>query len=259
MTRHLSPAERAFPEVAAGGFTRWDGTVQFYTRVNALIDCRMTVLDLGPGRGGLHQSNPTFSSRLASLKGKVEEVIGLDIDQAVLQNPSLDRAMVYDGTKIPLDDDSVDFIVSDYVFEHVESPEHLAMELQRILRPGGWICARTPNIMSILVLFSAIARGRSHLSLLRYLQPHRAVYDVFPAFYRMNSISKIQDLFKPDRWLNSSYTWSPEPGYHGGSYLNFFIQRIYQWLKQPIFGGEVLMIFIQYRPSDVSSDLDDDQ
>ena len=40
-----------FPEVGAGGFTSLDGTIEFYTRINALLDPAMTVLDFGAGRG----------------------------------------------------------------------------------------------------------------------------------------------------------------------------------------------------------------
>lgn len=38
-----------FPEVGAGGFTSLDGTIEFYTRINALLASDMTVLDFGGG------------------------------------------------------------------------------------------------------------------------------------------------------------------------------------------------------------------
>ena len=38
-----------FPEVGAGGFTSLDGTIEFYTRINALLMPGMTVLDFGGG------------------------------------------------------------------------------------------------------------------------------------------------------------------------------------------------------------------
>lgn len=40
-----------FPEIRAGGFTSLDGTIEFYTRVNALLTADMTVLDFGEGAG----------------------------------------------------------------------------------------------------------------------------------------------------------------------------------------------------------------
>ncbi len=41
---------RVYPEVAAGGFTRVDGTVEFYTRVNSLLRPDIVVADYGAGR-----------------------------------------------------------------------------------------------------------------------------------------------------------------------------------------------------------------
>ena len=38
-----------FPEIGAGGFTSLDGTIEFYTRINALLAQNMTVLDFGGG------------------------------------------------------------------------------------------------------------------------------------------------------------------------------------------------------------------
>ena len=38
-----------FPEVGAGGFTSLDGTIEFYTRINALLAPDMAVLDFGGG------------------------------------------------------------------------------------------------------------------------------------------------------------------------------------------------------------------
>lgn len=38
-----------FQEVGAGGFTSLDGTIEFYTRINALLTPDMTILDFGGG------------------------------------------------------------------------------------------------------------------------------------------------------------------------------------------------------------------
>ena len=40
-----------YPESLFGGFTDVDGTITFFTRVNALIDSSSVVLDVGCGRG----------------------------------------------------------------------------------------------------------------------------------------------------------------------------------------------------------------
>jgi hypothetical protein len=41
-------------EVVAGGFDRYDGSIQFYQRINALLRPDFVVMDFGAGRGVNH-------------------------------------------------------------------------------------------------------------------------------------------------------------------------------------------------------------
>ncbi len=138
---------RVYPEVAAGGFTRVDGTVEFYTRVNALLRSDMVVVDYGAGRGRFMEDESAPLRRdLRTLQGKVAKVVGLDVDDAVLSNPVLDEAHVINpAALLPLASSSVDLVLSDFTFEHVDDAATVSGELTRILKSGGWICARTPN------------------------------------------------------------------------------------------------------------------
>ncbi|HEX9780150.1 MAG TPA: methyltransferase domain-containing protein [bacterium] len=47
---------------------------------------------------------------------------------------------LYDGTRLPLEPDSVDVIWSKSVLEHVKDPRAVFKELARVLRPGGVMC-----------------------------------------------------------------------------------------------------------------------
>jgi SAM-dependent methyltransferase len=239
------PIARAYPEANAGGFTRWDGTVQFYSRVNALLQPQMLAIDLGAGRGALHEGPDGYAKRLAGLKGKVGRVIGVDVDPVVARNRGVDGAVVYDGRRLPFRDASIDLVLADYAFEHIGDPENLAGELTRTVRAGGWICARTPYAWSALVAVSRVIPNPHHANTLRRLQPERQAIDVFPAYYKMNSNVTINRLFPSGAWENYNYTWSPEPSYHANSSFILFVQRLYQWMKFPLFGGEVLMIFMR--------------
>jgi hypothetical protein len=61
------------PEIFAGGFDRYDGTIQFYQRVNALLRPDFVVVDIGAGRGRIRIDDPiAYRRRLTSLKGKVK-------------------------------------------------------------------------------------------------------------------------------------------------------------------------------------------
>jgi SAM-dependent methyltransferase len=239
-----------FPEISAGGFTRYSGTIEFYVRVNALLRPDMTVVDLGAGRG-LVADLPSehMIRRVSVIQGKVRHVIGLDIDDGVLSNPIVDEAKVYDGLKIPLETDSADIVVSDYVLEHVSNPEMFAAEVSRIIKPGGWFCARTPHIYSLLALAGTLTPNSRHAKVVRRAQPDggRHDTDVFPTCYKLNSRSTLDRYFPPATWENYSYTWSPEPGYHFGNKMLYRLLMIYQYLKKPILGGEVMLVFLRKR------------
>ena len=237
--------QRFYPECLAGGFTRHDGSAQFFLRVNALLEPGMTVVDLGAGRGAFSDSDIVMNRKLATLKGKVREVIGIDIDPAVMENPSLDRALVYDGVTIPLPDNSVDMIVSDHVFEHVTDPERFVAEMDRILKPGGWVCARTPYIISLVVMGASLVPNRMHSRALRKSQPSRESFDVFPTVYKLNSFSRLKRHFPPSHWDNASYNFSPEPAYHFNNPWIFRAMLVYDAIKRPLLGGEVLMVFMR--------------
>src|SRR5215468_3015282 len=112
------PAKFFFPESGAGGFSRVDSTVQFYERINALVNSESVLLDFGAGRGRFHFDDVVhYRRRLRNFRGKVREVIGADVDPIVTTNPSLDRAIVLaEGGTIPLPDRSIHLVISDFTF-----------------------------------------------------------------------------------------------------------------------------------------------
>jgi SAM-dependent methyltransferase len=207
-----------YPEVRAGGFSHVDGTVEFYQRVNALLAPEMVVVDFGAGRGLFLDDDVAYRRELHRLRGKVACVIGLDVDRAVLDNPSVDRAeIVEEGQPLPLDDSSVDMVVSDWTFEHVNDSEWAALELDRVLRHGGWICARTPNRWGYVGIGARLVPNRHHVALLRRFQPQKAAHDTFPTSYTMNSHSDLRRLFPVEQYEHCTYAQNSEPGYFGAS------------------------------------------
>ncbi|MBE0698497.1 MAG: SAM-dependent methyltransferase, partial [Anaerolineaceae bacterium] len=70
--------ERFYPESKFGGFTRIDGTIAFYTRVQALIDTDCVVIDFGCGRGAYADDPVSHRRSLRIFQGKARRVIGLD-------------------------------------------------------------------------------------------------------------------------------------------------------------------------------------
>lgn len=239
---------KRYPEVGAGGFSRLDGTLQFYFRVNSLLRPDMTVLDLGAGRGCQLSEGASLKDNLIKIQGKVAKLIGVDVDPIVMTNSFVDESHVYDGKVLPVESRSVDLVYSDWVLEHVEDPAYFASEVDRVLKSGGWFCARTPHSFSYVALASRMIPNDLHAKVLRKVQKktHREDADVFPTFYRMNTLGAIERLFPHAEYENFSYTWTPEPAYHFGKAAMVRFWDIAQYIKKP-FGGENVMVFVRKR------------
>lgn len=218
MSRHPSiekTLRELYPETAAGGFTRVDGTVDFYGRITALLRPEMRVLDFGAGRGRqLEEDDAPYRRDLCRLRGRVAHVAGVDVDAAVHDNPGMDETHVIEpGGKLPFADESLDLVYADWTLEHVATPEAFEAETRRVLRPGGWFCARTPNRWGITGLAANLVPNRMHADVLAQVQPDRQERDVFPTTYRLNTRGRMRRHFRADRWDDHSYYHSPEPGY----------------------------------------------
>lgn len=236
---------RAYPESLAGGFTHVDGTVQFYTRVNALLRPDMTVVDFGAGRGAWYEGENSFRRSLVNFRGKVRSVVGVDVDPVVLDNPSLDEALVFDGRRIPLDDASVDLVVADHVFEHLPDPDLTATELDRILVPGGWLCVRTPSKYGYVALANTLIPEFLKSKALRFAQPTRLEQDVFKTYYRINTVSALGRYFP--NYQRATYRWNAEPAYHGGKASLFWLMYFWHALSPPPF-KQSIFAFLQKAP-----------
>lgn len=166
------------------GFTALDGTVRLYNFVKAAmlrVGAR-EVLDLGAGRGGIwHDDASLYRRYLFDLRSTGATVTVCDVDQVVLTHPcSHAQVVISAGQPLPFADGAFDIIVSDMTFEHIEDPAQVAGELLRILRPGGYVCARTPNRFGYVRVMANLIPNRLHVAALRRVQPSRKPEDVFP-------------------------------------------------------------------------------
>jgi malonyl-CoA O-methyltransferase len=92
----------------------------------------LTVVDLGSGTG-------FFTDLLA---GRYQQVIGLDISAKMLhfakenRNPAI-HWLEADAYKIPLQDNSIDFIYSNLMIQWCDPLDRVLDEIMRVLKPGG--------------------------------------------------------------------------------------------------------------------------
>ena len=180
-----------------GKFSTNDGTIDFYLRVRTLINKKKIVLDLGAGEGIWFndKSNIKIRKSIQYLKKDVKKLYTADIDKSVLKNESSHKNLLIKKNLIPLKKNSIDIIICDWVFEHIENPITFYTEINRVLKKGGVLCARTPHKFNYFSIASYILEG-SNLKdlLLKKIQPGRKEY--FKSFYRLNTRNRINKIFK---------------------------------------------------------------
>lgn len=249
MTSKLRVELAMFAEANVSGFAHIDQEVAFFTQIAAVLRPDFTVLDFGAGRGEWFHDDPvTYRRELQLLKGRCAFVDGCDVDPVVHDNPTLDRATVFDPrAPLPYEDDRFDLIISRYVFEHIEDPVWTSRELLRVTKPGGWICAVTPNKYGYVALASRLVPNRLHAAVLNKVQPHRRDRDVFPTAYRLNTPGDLKRHFggQADVYY---YRGSAVPSYHFGRKAMFRLLTILHWLL-PAPLGTGLFVFIRKHPS----------
>ena len=216
-----------YPEADFGGFSRVDGTIAFYNRVNALLQPSDIVLDVGCGRGSFMDLSRSYSQGLRMLKGKCKKVIGIDVDPAGFENKAVDEFYLIQSSRWPLEDNAVDLCVSDFVMEHLEKPKEFLAECWRILKPGGYLCLRTPNKWGYVALAAMLIPKKMHHSFLKKAQPERETRDVFPAFYRCNTIFKMKAEMEKAGFAAVVYGTEAEPAYFGFSKILYGLAKFY--------------------------------
>ena len=166
----------------------------------------LTVADLGTYPGSLlrliHRLLPPETCRLvgiglitsADFRQAMAEDCGAEIITVNL-DPKNDQFKSKGYlTRIPLDDGSVEFAFALEVIEHMVSPTHLIAEAFRILAPGGYLLATTPNVTRIGNVFKLLV-GRSNfdrLTPLDYENPE----DEWRPHFREYTLAEICDCFR---------------------------------------------------------------
>lgn len=224
-------------------------TVAFYTQINNLLRPDMKVLNLGAGRGaGFERSKNPHEISLYSLRGKVREYVGADPDHAAIaRNMHVDRRVPIEaGKPLPFHDGEFDLVLSDWVLEHVTEPAQFASEVSRVLKPGGWFCARTPNRWGLTAMGARLIPSSQHHKVLRRLTPQRQEVDIFPTAYRLNTRSRIQKFFPARDWTDHSFMMNGQGVYFRRTPILAKIVKAY-WSVAPDDLKNLILIFLQKR------------
>jgi SAM-dependent methyltransferase len=234
---------RYYPESRFGHFSNIDGTIAFYLRVQALTQPNSVVIDLGCGRGEGSNDTVDVRKQLRTFRGKVQRVIGLDVDKAGIDNPLLDEfRQIVDTKAWPAVTGEADLCICDYVLEHIEDPDAFLNEVDRILKPGGYFCARTANVWGYVGIISRLTPNRFHAKITGKAQEIREERDVFPTHYRCNTLPGLRSLFKRYRFDAHVYGVDGEPNYLTFSSFFYGLGVLYQRFAPAFFCNGIVVL-----------------
>ncbi len=118
----------------------------------------------------------------ASLCIKTPIAYGLDLPGTGIEGEHArkiySKRLVYDGGVIPLPDKSVQTVVSNCVFEHITNMEFSLQEMNRILKPGGYLLASMMTDKWEKYVRGKNLFGISYLRFLRKQQVHINLFSV---------------------------------------------------------------------------------
>lgn len=80
--------------------------------------------------------------------GNIESYIGIDLEHSEYHNKVIPD-MYWDGYSIPLEDNSMDWVIATEFLEHYYDTDAILKEIYRILKPGGRIFFSVPFIYSL--------------------------------------------------------------------------------------------------------------
>ena len=152
-------------------------------------DCKW--LDLGCGH---HLLPPWRYEEECKLVGCKCSIVGLDYDfDSLKKHRSIKKRIRGDISFLPFDDDCFDLVTSNMVFEHLKAPMIQLKEINRVLKPGGTLLFHTPNALSYGMRAAKLIPEPIKKKLV-WLLEGRKEEDVFPAYYKINTIKDINSI-----------------------------------------------------------------
>jgi SAM-dependent methyltransferase len=166
--------------------------------LEALAGRELVVLDFGCGRGTL----------VRALRNDGVNCLGVDIFYQGAEFTELFESELFregvirqigDDGLLPFDDASVDLIISNQVFEHVERLEIVMAELKRVLKPNGVMYHHFPSR-------EVLREGHIGIPLAHRLPPGRFRY-AYTCLLRRLGLGYHHDERPASQWAEESLKW----------------------------------------------------
>ena len=208
--------ERYYPDDSKSG------TILFYKWLRSNVQPEMSALNVGAGQSS--------DDKIMSLKGEVRRVIGVDIDQTVLDNVDLDETIVINDNRLPFSDNSFDLVWSDFVLEHIEKPRIFIKEIYRVLKPKSSFFFRTPNKYHYVSIIASITPNWFHNLVANEVRGLSSeAHEPYRTYHRLNSKISITEYsrFAGFREIEIRMI-EPEPSYLMFQAIPFLMGVLYE-------------------------------
>lgn len=146
-------------------------------------------LDLGCG----HRLLPPWRyEQELQLAGCTSDILGLDYNlHSLKKHKTIQKRIRGEIGYLPFSDGIFDIVTANMVFEHLKDPSIQMKEIHRVLKPGGVLLFHTPNATSYVTIIAKLIPDAIKDKLVWLLQK-RKEEDVFPAYYKVNSLNDIR-------------------------------------------------------------------
>ena len=154
-------------------------------------------LDIGCGRK--LTADAALNEELTRRAGLV---VGCDADPHLERHTTIRDLTLCDAAKLPFADDTFDLVTTSMVAEHLRDPDQVFAEVARVSKDDAVFIVFTPNKWNYAMIVARFTPHAFHLLYKRathYL--NRGSWesfedDVFPTYYRANTINRLNDLMR---------------------------------------------------------------
>ncbi len=167
----------------------------YFERIENLLELGASWLDVGCGRQLVPRWMSGGEAIEAKLRSTAKWVVGVDPDFAALGENASCHARLQTSAALPFADGSFDLVTANMVFEHVEAPLELLMEIRRVLKPCGRLLVLTPNWLDIVTLAARAIPNRWHPALVSRVET-RNRSEVYPTHFQFNRPGAVESILR---------------------------------------------------------------
>lgn len=182
-------------------FGYFESEAWYEATVERLVTQGCSWLDVGGGKG-IFPHNSRLSTTLSQRCGVL---VGVDPSDNLAGNP-----YVHERANCTIEkytsERKFDLGTLRMVAEHIQDPKAAIESLGRLIKQGGRVVVFTPNRWSPVSVAASIIPFRVHQCITRFLWGTKEE-DVFPTVYRMNTRSRLRQLFQDAGFAEVGFTY----------------------------------------------------